>query len=79
MLEKLNSNQIDRCAIVQCPKNGFGHVAAARHCPGCEYFDGLAVMTAARPGVNWSDCYAIRCTHPIERRTVYIDLDKVKR
>jgi len=65
---------IDDMVIVPCPKQGFDNKLAARHCPGCEHFFGVAQMREPQSNdTAWHEVYAIRCGHVIERRTSSID------
>ena len=76
MLPIAETKTIDPAAVVSCPMKNFAARRAYLACPDCEYFYGLAVMSSAplisddpANGVKWSDKYAIRCAHVIERRT----------
>jgi hypothetical protein len=60
--------QIDEAVAIQCPKVGFKQVMAHKMCSDCAYFDGVALMRA-ESSLPWYLRYAIRCAHPIERRT----------
>lgn len=53
---------------VPCPKKDFKPAMVCDSCLLCEFYDGIGVMSDdnKRP---WHERYAIRCVHPIERRT----------
>jgi len=59
--------KIEESVIIPCPKIEFRSGIAANICPGCDYYDGLGVMTSDM-SFPWYKRYAVRCTHPIERR-----------
>ena len=72
---------IDPAAVVACPMKDFAARRAYLSCPDCELFNGLAIMSTAplaadnpTAGVKWSDKYAIRCAHVIERRTQNLEV-----
>lgn len=70
MLPRATETEIGPIAVVSCPKVNFQPQRAKQACTDCEYFDGLTIM--APEGETWSQVYAIRCTHPMERRTVHL-------
>lgn len=75
MLPISDNRDIGPAAVVSCPKVNFKPRRACKCCPGCEYFDGLGMMASdTEAAYEWSDIYAIRCTHPIERRTQYFEV-----
>ena len=59
---------ISEDVAVPCPKKDFKAAMASDTCSLCEFFDGIGVLSDDhnRP---WHERYAIRCVHPIERRT----------
>lgn len=62
-----NVVSIPNNVIIPCPKHDFKLARAANHCQECEHFRGLGIMSEERH-LAWSDQYAIRCGHIIERR-----------
>jgi len=71
MLEKAETTEIDKAAVVACPALNFSARRAFLACPSCKYFDGLVMLGEAG---KWSDRYAIRCAHVIERRTQHFEV-----
>jgi len=71
MLPIINDIDIDQNAVIPCPAVGFKPRRAYRSCQNCEYFEGFAKMSDVG---NWSEQFAIRCAHPIERRTQHIEV-----
>jgi len=67
MLVKIETEIADD-VVIQCPQVDFKLRVACKCCPGCEHYDGVGVMVADM-SFPWHKRYAIRCTHPIERRT----------
>lgn len=71
MLEISESRRIDKNAVVACPAVSFAPRRAFKACPDCRYFAGLCVL--GKVG-RWSERYAIRCNHTIERRTQHFEV-----
>ncbi len=67
---ELTSAEICKNAVVSCPIKDF-KPRRASNCEKCEHYQGLAVMGVEG---NWSDKYAIRCNHVIERRTHNLEI-----
>lgn len=86
MLPKINEVEIDKNAVVPCPSVGFKSRRAHKSCPSCADFKGLCrtmaegetVVTCRSTGdkrqATWSDKFAIRCAHVIERKTQIIEV-----
>jgi len=54
--------------VISCPEVDFKLRVALDACTHCKYYDGLGVITIDM-SLPWYKRYAIRCNHPIERRT----------
>jgi len=70
MIDKIS---IPNTAFIPCPKRQFNQVAA-KHCPGCEFFNGL-VDTTGSDQVAFENRYRVLCGHPIARRMARVEID----
>ena len=65
---KIIDVEIDSRAIVPCPEKDFKPRRAAAACPKCKHFKGIGLMSED-DDLEWHQKFAIRCVHPVERRT----------
>lgn len=60
---------IDEQVLIDCPATLPKLRWAAKSCPGCEHFDGIAKKAYSDSGdiLPWDVEYCIRCRYPMER------------
>lgn len=62
---------VDPGVYVPCPASGFANRPAAKACPACEHFRGLA-MLSDNIALPWEERFLINCGRPITRRTIRV-------
>lgn len=69
MLKKVNV-EIPSTVAIPCPIVGFKN-KLVRACVECQYFNGIGQM---EHDGEWHSRFAVVCAHPIERRTIDIEV-----
>lgn len=73
MLTIVDNVDIDTRAAVPCPMIDFRLRRAAVCCPSCEHYQGIGLMCTDETQ-PWHKRFAIRCVHPVERRTHIVEV-----
>ena len=71
MLEIVENVEIDEAVVIACTEVGFKPRRAFKACGNCPHFRGIGRM---RSEGDWSDQFAVRCGHIIERRTHVLEI-----
>jgi len=66
----IEKTTIPDTVAIPCPFMSFKNRLAIR-CLDCKHFNGVAKMSDSG---EWHQKYTIRCTHPIERRVIDIEV-----
>lgn len=68
--------KIDPIVLIDCPATLPKLRYAAKSCPGCEHFDGIARRSWSDSGdkMAWDVEYCIRCRYPMERVTKILEV-----